>query len=88
MEIEDSGENIHNRFFLKIWNQAYEMISGYDPYEVIIISYMDLLALGYTNKDIFEEEVMSKIFTRLSNTTNQDIEDIKDFFKDKVKYKI
>jgi hypothetical protein len=88
MEIKDSEENLRNSFFSKVYEQAYDLVSENDRNGKIRILNSEIIAMGYTKRNMFEEELLSKVFARLSNTINRDTEDIKDFFKDKFEYRI
>lgn len=82
----DNIENTFDRIYTQVLNQAIEIVTKSSPCGVIRIEIDDAIALGYKDKKEFEDEVISKVVTQVSNITNRDIEYIKCFLKDKFRY--
>jgi hypothetical protein len=62
-----------------------DIVTGLDPYGIITISKLELVKLGYSDKQSIEEQLL-KIYEKVEKLTGIDIYEIKMKMKDRVNY--
>lgn len=63
-----------------------EIVTGIEDHEIISIRKDEVIAIGYSDRESFEEEYLPKVFKEVSGRTNVGVELIEDLLKGRIKY--